>query len=78
MGMETLRIVNLFLTLLALVGFASPILGILRGVQNQSVKHAVLSMLVPYWGLVYFLAVKNKTSKPQTEGPVYIDDIRAG
>jgi hypothetical protein len=37
---------------------ASPIFGIIRGVKNGAVIHAVVSMLVPVYGLIYFFAAK--------------------
>jgi hypothetical protein len=35
---------------------AGPILGIVRGVRNDAPAHAVISLLVPAYGLVYFFA----------------------
>ena len=35
---------------------ASPILGIVRGVKNGAVIHAVVSVFVPLYGLIYFFA----------------------
>ena len=37
---------------------ASPILGIIRGVKNGGVVHAVVSVFVPVYGLIYFFAAK--------------------
>jgi hypothetical protein len=37
---------------------ASPILGIIRGVKNGAVIHAVVSVFVPVYGLIYFFAAK--------------------
>jgi hypothetical protein len=37
---------------------ASPILGIIRGVRNGAAGHAVVSVLVPVYGLIYFFAAK--------------------
>jgi hypothetical protein len=37
---------------------ASPILGIMRGVKNGAVGHAVVSAFVPVYGLIYFFAAK--------------------
>jgi hypothetical protein len=43
---------------------ASPILGIIRGVKNGGVIHAVASVFVPVYGLIYFFAAKQRaTSK---------------
>lgn len=41
-----------------LVFLASPIMGIVRGVKNQSVLHALLSALIPLYGLIYFFVAK--------------------
>jgi hypothetical protein len=37
---------------------ASPIMGIVRGVKNQSVLNAILSVLIPLYGLIYFFVAK--------------------
>jgi hypothetical protein len=37
---------------------ASPVLGIVRGVKNGAVVHAVVSVLIPLYGLIYFFAAK--------------------
>ena len=37
---------------------ASPILGIIRGVKNGAVIHAIASFFVPVYGLIYFFAAK--------------------
>jgi hypothetical protein len=37
---------------------ASPILGIVRGVKHGAVIHAVVSIFVPLYGLIYFFAAK--------------------
>lgn len=44
--------------LIVIVAVASPILGIVRGVGNRSALNAVLSALVPIYGLVYFFVAK--------------------
>jgi hypothetical protein len=36
----------------------SPILGIVRGVKNGGVLNAVVSVLLPVYGLVYFVAAR--------------------
>jgi hypothetical protein len=38
--------------------FASPLLGVIRGVKNGSVLHAVLSVFVPVYGLIYFFVAR--------------------
>lgn len=42
---------------------ASPILGIVRGVKNGAVVHAVVSSLVPLYGLIYFFAAKSRKNE---------------
>jgi hypothetical protein len=37
---------------------ASPILGVIRGVKNGAVIHAIASVFVPVYGLIYFFAAK--------------------
>lgn len=44
--------------LIAILAIASPILGIVRGVQRGAPLHAVLSAFIPLYGLVYFLVTK--------------------
>lgn len=39
-----------------IVVFASPIMGIVRGVKNGAAVHAVVSAFVPLYGLIYFFA----------------------
>lgn len=38
--------------------FASPILGIIRGVQNSSALHAILSAFIPLYGIFYFFLAR--------------------
>ena len=40
----------------------SPVLGIVRGVKNGGVLHAVMSVLFPVYGLVYFVAARQSRS----------------
>jgi len=44
--------------LIMIIIVASPILGIIRGVKNGAVIHAVVSAFVPVYGLIYFFAAK--------------------
>jgi len=44
--------------LLVVVIVASPIMGIIRGVRNGSVANALLSVLLPVYGLVYFFVAR--------------------
>ena len=39
---------------------ASPIFGIIRGVKNGAVIHAIVSVYVPIYGLIYFFAASNR------------------
>jgi hypothetical protein len=41
---------------IAIVVFASPIMGIVRGVKNGAAVHAIASAFVPMYGLIYFFA----------------------
>jgi hypothetical protein len=46
------------IVIVIVAGPASPILGIVRGVKNGAVIHAVLSVFLPVYGLIYFFAAK--------------------
>ena len=50
---------------------ASPVFGVVRGVQNHAVIHAVLSLFVPMYGLIYFLAARppREPSRAQASRP---------
>jgi hypothetical protein len=50
----------IFATLIAMR--VSPILGVIRGVKNGAVAHAVVSMFAPLYGLIYFFAAKRRES----------------
>jgi hypothetical protein len=41
-----------------IVSVVSPILGIVRGIKNGAVIPAILSVVVPMYGLIYFFAAK--------------------
>lgn len=41
-----------------IVMLVSPIMGIVRGVENKSVLNAVLSAFIPIYGIVYFFIGK--------------------
>jgi len=57
--MESFSIWHWVILFVMLAGtVASPILGIMRGVKNGAVMHAVVSVLVPMYGLIYFFAAK--------------------
>ena len=42
--------------------WTSPIFGVVRGVRNGAVGHAVASVLLPAYGLIYFVAAKRPRS----------------
>ena len=44
--------------LAVLLVFGSPIMGIIRGVKNSSIPHALLSVFIPAYGFIYFFAGK--------------------
>lgn len=37
----------------------SPVFGVVRGVENHAVIHAVVSLFVPMYGLIYFFAARS-------------------
>ena len=41
-----------------IVIFASPILGIVRGVKNGAAVHAIAAAFIPIYGLIYFFAAR--------------------
>jgi choline-glycine betaine transporter len=57
--MGSLSVIHwLIMILMLVIVFASPILGIVRGVKNGSAINAVLSAFFPLYGLIYFFAAK--------------------
>ena len=46
----------------AIFAIASPIMGIVRSVQNGAALHAILSAFIPLYGLVYFIVSKHKNT----------------
>jgi hypothetical protein len=38
----------------------SPVLGIIRGVQNASVLHSFLSVVIPMYGVIYYSVAKKR------------------
>jgi hypothetical protein len=56
--METLSIWHWVIFVIVIAMGASPIFGIIRGVKNGAVVHAVVSAFVPVYGLIYFFAAK--------------------
>jgi hypothetical protein len=56
--MESFSIWHWVIMAMVIAMAASPILGIVRGVRNGAVVHAVASYLVPVYGLLYFFAAR--------------------
>ena len=57
--MESLSMTHWIIMVVMILAFVvSPILGIVRGVKNGGVLHAVMSVLFPVYGLVYFVAAR--------------------
>jgi hypothetical protein len=57
--MEALSVTHWIIIAVMFLAFvASPILGIVRGVRNGGVLHAVMSVVFPVYGLVYFVAAR--------------------
>jgi len=48
----------IIMSVMILAFVVSPVLGIVRGVRNGGVLHAVMSVLFPVYGLVYFVAAR--------------------
>lgn len=51
---------------IALLAILSPVLGIIRGVQNGAPLHAILSAFIPIYGLVYFFGAKKPSGEART------------
>lgn len=47
---------------LVIVMFASPILGIIRGVKNGSAINAIASAFIPVYGLIYYFVAKDRAA----------------
>jgi hypothetical protein len=56
--MGSLSILHWVILIVVFAMAASPILGIMPGVQNGAVVHAVVSAFVPVYGLIYFFVAK--------------------
>jgi hypothetical protein len=56
--MGSLSILHWVILIVVFAMAASPILGIMRGVQNGAVVHTVVSAFVPVYGLIYFFVAK--------------------
>ena len=44
----------------AILVIAGPVMGMIRGVANGSVANAILSWLIPLYGIFYFFMAKQK------------------
>jgi hypothetical protein len=56
--MESFSIWHWIIFVMVIAMGVSPILGIIRGVRNGGVVHAVASVFVPVYGLIYFFAAR--------------------
>jgi hypothetical protein len=56
--MESFSILHWIMMILVVAMAASPILGIVRGVQNGAILHALASVFLPVYGLIYFFAAR--------------------
>ncbi len=56
--MDQLSIGHWIIFFFVILLFVSPIFGIIRSVKNGAVIHAVLSLLIAPYGLIYFFAAK--------------------
>jgi hypothetical protein len=56
--MESFSIWHWLIFVMVIAMSASPIFGIVRGVKNGAVTHAIASVFVPVYGLIYFFAAK--------------------
>jgi hypothetical protein len=57
--MESFSIGHWVIMVMVIAIGASPVLGIIRGVKNGAVTHAVASYFIPVYGLIYFFAAKH-------------------
>jgi ABC-type dipeptide/oligopeptide/nickel transport system permease component len=59
--MESFSMTHWVILIVMILAFvASPILGIVRGVRNGAVLNAVVSVLLPVYGLIYFFAARSR------------------
>jgi hypothetical protein len=56
--MESISIWHWLMLIVVVAMAVSPIFGIIRGVKNGAVVHAIVSVFVPIYGLIYFFAAK--------------------
>jgi hypothetical protein len=57
--MASLSIWHWLIMFLLVAKVASPVFGVVRGVRNHAVIHAVASLFVPMYGLIYFFAARS-------------------
>ena len=62
--MGSLSIFHWIVVVFIIALLASPVMGIVRGVRNASVLNAVLSVVIPLYGLIYFFAAKRAAQPP--------------
>jgi ABC-type dipeptide/oligopeptide/nickel transport system permease component len=59
--MESFSMTHWVILIVMFLAFVvSPILGIVRGVRNGGVLNAVVSVLLPVYGLIYFFAARSR------------------
>ncbi len=59
--METFSMTHWVIMIVMILAFVvSPILEIVRGVRNGGVLNAVVSVLLPVYGLIYFFAARSR------------------
>jgi hypothetical protein len=63
--MESFSILHWAILAIVLVILGSPMLGLIRSVQNSSIPNALLSVCFPAYGLVYFFMGKRQTTNAE-------------
>ncbi len=59
--MESFSMTHWVILIVMFLAFVvSPILGIVRGVKNGGVLNAVVSVLLPVYGLIYFFTARSR------------------
>jgi len=56
--MESFSVWHWVIMVMVIAMAASPILGVIRGVKNGAVIHALVSVYAPVYGLIYFFAAR--------------------
>ena len=57
-GIGSLSMLHWLIMFLLAAKLVSPVFGVVRGVENHAVIHAVVSLFVPMYGLIYFFAAR--------------------